>query len=286
MAFQIITADERMQRQGKIKAVIFGGAKIGKTSLLWTLDAEKTLFVNLEAGELAVQGWQGDSIEIRDWHHARNVACFLGGINPAMRPDQPYSEAHYNYVLDEFGDPAVLQKYDTIFIDSITVLGRLCFQWAKGQPQAFSEKSGKPDIRGAYGLHGQEMIQLLTHIQHIRNKHIFFVGLLDEKVDDFNRTIYVPQMDGSKTGLELPGIVDEVISMIEICPEDGTPYRAFVCTRPNPWSVPAGDRSGRLNMVEEPHLGRLIQKISGPVRPVAERLTYEMPQPTAESEAA
>ena len=28
----------------------------------------------------------------------------------------------------------------------------------RGQPEAFSEKTGKPDIRGAYGLHGREMI--------------------------------------------------------------------------------------------------------------------------------
>ena len=38
--FRIITADERMEEQGGIKGVIFGPAKIGKTSLLWTLDPE------------------------------------------------------------------------------------------------------------------------------------------------------------------------------------------------------------------------------------------------------
>lgn len=31
--FRIITADERMEEQGGIKGVIFGPAKIGKTSL-------------------------------------------------------------------------------------------------------------------------------------------------------------------------------------------------------------------------------------------------------------
>ncbi len=41
-----------------------------------------------------------------------------------------------------FGDPAVLDKYDTVFVDSITVAGRLCLQWCKGQPQAYSEKTG------------------------------------------------------------------------------------------------------------------------------------------------
>ena len=277
MSLRIITADERMKTRSGITGVVFGGAKIGKTSLLWTLDPETTLFVNLEAGELSVQDWLGDSLEIRDWGEARDTACFLGGVNPAMRADQTFSEAHYTYCCEKYGDPSILGKYRTIFYDSITVLGRLCFQWAKGQPQAFSDKTGRPDIRGAYGLHGQEMIGLLTHLQHIRGKNIWFVGLLDEKLDDFNRTIYVPQIEGQKTGLELPGIVDQVITMMEHKTEEGHLYRAFICTRPNPYGVPAGDRSGRLGMIEEPHLGKLMQKISGPVRPANERLTYQMP---------
>ena len=99
-----------------------------------------------------------------------------------------------------------------MFIDSITVAGRLCFQWCKGQPEAFSEKTGKADIRGAYGLHGREMIGWLTQLQHTRAKNVWFVGILDEKLDDFNRKVFSPQIDGSKTGLELPGIVDEVIT--------------------------------------------------------------------------
>ena len=54
--FRIITADERMEEQGGIKGVIFGPAKIGKTSLLWTLDPETTLFLDLEAGGLSGLG--------------------------------------------------------------------------------------------------------------------------------------------------------------------------------------------------------------------------------------
>jgi hypothetical protein len=278
MALRIITASERMQNHSGIKGFVCGPAKIGKTSLLRTLDPASTLFVDLEAGSLSVQDVEVDSIEIRDWNEARDVACFAGGPNPAMRSDQPYSQAHYEYVCEKYGDPTTMDKYQTLFIDSITVLGRLCFQWAKGQPAAFSDKTGKQDLRGAYGLHGQEMITLLSHIQHIKGKNVWFVGLLDEKTDDFNRTIYVPQIEGSKTGLELPGIVDQVITMMEIKDDEGNGYRAFICTRPNRWGVPAGDRSGRLNMIEKPHLGELMAKISGPLRPASERITFAMPQ--------
>lgn len=276
--FRIITAEERLKERRGIKAVVFGPSGIGKTSLLWTLDAAKTLFVNLEAGELAVEGMQIDEIRPRTWQEFRNFAVYLGGPNPALRDDQPYSQAHYDAVVGEFGDPGRLDKYDTYFIDSITVLGRLCFQWAKGQPEAFSDKTGKPDTRGAYGLHGREMIAALTHLQHARGKNVVFVGILDKKTDDFNRVQWMPQIEGGKTGLELPGIVDQVITMTEMKSDDGTPYRAFICQTLNPAGFPAKDRSGRLDQIEEPHLGRLFAKIAGPAKPAAERLEFSRPE--------
>nr|CAM77553.1 conserved hypothetical protein [Magnetospirillum gryphiswaldense MSR-1] len=180
-------------------------------------------------------------------------------------------------VPDRFGEAAALDRYDTVFIDSITVAGRLCLQWCKGQPEAFSDRTGRPDSRGAYGLHGREMIAWLTHLQHTRAKNVWFVGILDEKLDDFNRRMFVPQIEGSKTGNELPGIVDEVITMAEMTDEGGKPYRAFVCHTINPWGYPAKDRSGRLDAGEEPHLGRLMDRIRGPAPPGAERLAFGLP---------
>lgn len=282
MSLPIISVDQRLAEKRGSKLVIFGPSGIGKTTLLNTLVADKTLFVDLEAGDLAVQDWPGDTIRPQTWQEFRDFAVFLGGPNPALRDEQPFSQAHYRYICERFGDPATLAKYDTYFIDSITVLARLCFQWCKGQPQAFSEKTGKPDSRGAYGLLGQELIAALTHLQHTRDKNVVLVGILDEKLDDFNRKVFVPQIEGSKTGLELPGIVDQVITMTALKADDGSLYRAFVCHTLNPWGYPAKDRSGRLDLVEEPHLGRLMTKMAGPVRPAAERLRFDaLPSPQA-----
>lgn len=264
--FPIITIDERMAAPRSIKGCIFGKSGIGKTSLLWTLDPATTLFMDLEAGDLAIEGWAGNTIRPHTWDECRDFAVFIGGPNPALRDDQAYSQAHFDAVVARLGDPSQLDRYQTVFIDSITVAGRLCFQWAKGQPEAFSDKTGKPDIRGAYGLHGREMIAWLTHLQHTRSKNIWFVGILDEKLDDFNRKVFVPQIDGAKTGLELPGIVDEVISMVELKDDEGAPYRAFVCQMLNPFGFPAKDRSGRLDMIEQPDLGRLMDKIRNAAR--------------------
>jgi hypothetical protein len=273
----IISADERLKERKGIKGCILGKSGIGKTSLLWTLDPAKTLFLDLEAGDLAVEGWQGDALRPRTWQECRDFAVFIGGANPALRPEQPYSQAHFDACCERYGDPATLDAYDTIFIDSITVAGRLCLGWCKGQPQAVSERTGKEDLRGAYGLHGQEMIGWLTHLQHTRGKNVWFVGILDEKTDDFNRRYYQLQIDGSKTGLELPGIVDQVITMAEIRPDEGASYRAFVCHTINPFGYPAKDRSGRLDSLEKPHLGELMAKIRAPIAPRNQQLTYETP---------
>lgn len=260
MALHIIKASDRMKERGGIKAVILGPSGTGKTTLLKTLPEQGTLFFDLEAGDLAVEGWGGDAIRPRTWQECRNLAALIGGPNPALRDEQPYSQAHFDALnvdglADQFAD------YHTIFIDSITVAGRLCFQWASGQPEAFSEKTGKPDTRGAYGLHGREMLAWLSHLQHIRNRNIVFVGILDEKEDDYGRRQWVPQIDGSKVGRELPGIVDQVITMQTLTTDEGQQYRALICTAPNQWNYPAKDRSGRLDQIEKPHLGELFAKI-------------------------
>ena len=54
MALRIISAEERLAESRGIKAAIFGGSGQGKTSLLWTLPADSTIFMDLEAGANAI----------------------------------------------------------------------------------------------------------------------------------------------------------------------------------------------------------------------------------------
>jgi hypothetical protein len=109
------------------------------------------------------------------------------------------------------------------------------------------------------------MIAWLTQLQHARAKNVIFVGILERVTDDFNRSIWQLQLEGSKTGRELPGIVDQVITMQHIVFTEGEEsIRALVCNQPNAWDYPAKDRSGRLELYEKPDLGELIKKISGP----------------------
>ena len=287
MALPIISADQRLSEKRCAKVALVGVPGAGKTSQIRTLDAERTLLVDTEAGDLSILDWAGDTLRPRTWPEFKDLVVFLAGLSPSASPEQAFSQAHFDHVCQKYGDPAQLAKYDTYFVDSLTVLSRMCLAWCKTQPAAFSEKTGKPDTRGAYGLLGTEMIGALTHLQHVRDKHVIYVCILEEKLDDFNRRIYQLQLEGAKTSAELPGVLDEVITLAILKMEDGTPYRAFVTGADNTWGFPSKDRSGRLDPIEEPHLGKLIAKCLGRdaiARPAAPATAF--PNATPESNAS
>ena len=62
------------------------------------------------------------------------------------------------------------------------------------------------------------------------------------------------------------------------------PYRAFVCQTLNEWGYPAKDRSGRLEVLEEPHLGKLLAKMSGGVTQAERPLNFVDPKTQNQNE--
>lgn len=277
MALRIISAEERLREaQGKTTMALFGMSGAGKTTLVKTMPDEVTVCLDFEAGLKSVQDWRGDSLPIRRFADAVDIACLLGGPNPAAQPDEHFSEAHHAHLRGLYPDLAErLDAKRIVFVDSITDLTRQAMAWAKARPEAISERTGKPDTRGAYGLLAREVIGLLKHLQHAPGRTVIFVGILERITDEMNRTIWQPQMEGGKVARELPGIVDQVMTLGLFTPETGAngatawrhdpekgEVRRLVCRSGNPWGLPAKDRSGRLDLTEPADLGALLTKIN------------------------
>lgn len=271
MAFRLITPDERLATNyNKITGVVYGRAKVGKTTLVRTLPPDTTLFVNLEAGMTALNDWKGCNIDIQTFEDACDAACFIAGVDPSSGPSDFFSSGHYDAVRTKYRaiDP---DWFRLSYWDSITDLTRIAMVWAQRQPASFN-KYGKPDLRGAYGEMGRQVVRLLRHVQHAPGKSVFFVGGLDHYINEISQQVFEPQAEGNKTKSELPYIVDQVITMSDFDYTDAGfihnigkgKFRALCCNSPNPWGLPAGDRSGKLEMIEEPHLGKLIEKITKP----------------------
>jgi AAA domain len=258
MTMQIISFEERLAERHGVRALIVGEFGIGKTSLLRTIDPSTATFVDIENGSLAVHDVPVPHIRPQTWPEIRDVAVKIAGPNRSFGPNENYSQAHFDRVGGYL--PGIEQR-PTVFFDTITAAGQLCFRWASAQPESFTER-GKPDLRSAYGLHAREFLLMLRHLQSARGSNVFLIGAMERVTDDYGRVTHQLQMEGQRIGREIGGIVDIVITMQAInFSGDDKPTRAFVCTSPNPWGYPAKDRSGKLEQIEKPDLGALIAKI-------------------------
>lgn len=270
------TAQDRLLRQKKVNMLITGAQGVGKTFSARTLDPQTTLFIDCEAGTLSLEeskefpAWQGTTMDMKKmaqklnlhpWVICRGIASLLLGPDPADK-DGPYSAAAYQQYLGYFlgGDLSKIASFNTIFVDSLTVVSRWAFDWACQQPECMSEKTGKLDKRGAYGLMGTELVTWATNLQH-QPRNVILSCILESDEDDFKRQFWQLQIEGKAAGRKIPGIFDIVMTLAAVDFGEQGKHKVFVTQEGNGLGYPAKDRSGLLEPYERPDLGAIINKI-------------------------
>jgi hypothetical protein len=260
MTIPIISPEQRLAEPRGARILIVGPFGVGKTSLVRGLDSTAALLVDTENGTLAIDDLPMPHVRPQTWPELRDLIVRIAGPNRSFQPHESYSQAHFD-MCGGYLPGIESGRCHTVVFDTVTAGARLCFRWASAQPEALSERTGKPDLRGAYGLHAREFLLALHHLQSAR-VNIILIGALESVTDEYGRLEHRLQAEGQRVPREIAGIVDVVVTMHWLDFADGKPaMRGFVCTSPNPWKYPAKDRSGKLEMIEPPDLGALIRKV-------------------------
>lgn len=113
------------------------------------------------------------------------------------------------------------------------------------------------DGRQAYGQMIQDVEKVVRNFRDLPGKHVY-MSAKQERIKDEQSGIIIngPMMPGNKLGQAMPYFPDEVFQL----DVNDNPYYHFLRCRPD-FQNDAKDRSGVLDPVEEPHLGKIINKI-------------------------
>lgn len=221
-----------------VKALVYGKAGIGKTTLMST--AENPIILSCESGLLALADIDVPYIEIET-------------INDAYEA--------YEYLTE---DPQGM-KFKTIALDSISEIAEVMLTKLKKESK---------DARQAYGELADEMASFIRAFRDLKGRNVIFsakqVRITD---DDTGITSYFAAMPGKNLLNSLPFFFDEVFYMTLANDADGEPQRVIKTS--SEFGHDAKDRSGKLNAIERPDLGYIFSKIRGEVKEPTEEETTQ-----------
>lgn len=210
--------------QAGVKIVVYSPAGHGKTSLCATCPAP--VILSAESGLLALA------------HH-----------NLPYAEIRTIADLHDAYTWARSSNEA--RQFQTICLDSVSEVAEVVL--------AASLKQNK-DGRKAYGEMIEEMTTTIKKFRDLPRYHVYMSAKAERIKDEASGVlIWGPMMPGNKLGQAMPYFPDELFYLgIE-----GTGPNSYRYLRTQPdFMFAAKDRSGVLNAIEEPHLGKIIDKIT------------------------
>lgn len=149
-------------------------------------------------------------------------------------------------------EEAQKDDYEWIVLDSISEIAEVCLN---------ANKAANKDGRAAYGDMNDMMSELIRKYRDL-SKNVYMTAKQARVKDDVTgQTFFGPSMPGAKLTGDLPYFFDEVFALHTWKDEDGNIGRTLQTSRDHQYE--AKDRSGVLNMYEDPDLGAIRNKILG-----------------------
>lgn len=204
-----------------IKVLVHGGAGSGKTRLCATTGGN-ALVLSVEGGLLSLRGLGIDFVRIKDMEDLR--------------------KAYEDLLTDT--------KYDWVCLDSISEIAEVVLS---------AEKKKTNDPRKAYGEMQDVMMGLMRSFRDLP-KNIYFSAKQEKTKDETTGgMIYSPSAPGQKLGQAMPYLFDLVFAAHTWKDSEGKEHFALQTHRDAQYE--AKDRSGCLDMVEQPDLSAIYKKI-------------------------
>jgi len=247
------TFNSREIKQQQLKILVYGIPGIGKTSLVKTLpDYCKPIVIDAEGGLLSLSGFDVTSVRLSEDSEGNPV--------PQTARHRRLGEICVWLNLAE-----TKEKYNTIYLDSLTELAKNFHENAKEESQKDADKKGKElDKFLEFRLLGEGMVKIIKYLRDIPHYHVVMTALeeLDEDKET-GRRFFGPDLgQGNVVKKTVPGILDELFRLTF----DDNGERVLLC-QTTARSV-CKDRSGKLNATEKPDLSTIFDKINSVKPPV------------------
>lgn len=222
MALKIKSLRDSVEANG-IKICVYGGAGVGKTSLIRTIPG-KTLILSAESGLLSIADVDADVVEVTSLEDVREAYTYLAK-----------SEHDYQWVaLDSFSE--------------------IC------EVLLAEEKAKTKDPRQAYGQVIETGTALARAFRDLPLGVYFSAKAERQKDESTGRISTVLSMPGAKLGNAIPYLFDEVFHLFAAADKETGVVERWLQTRGD-GRAEAKDRSGKLDQYEPADLSHVVAKI-------------------------
>lgn len=223
-----LTTSLQAAKDNGVKALVYGAAGAGKTSLAATFGDIPTIVISAEAGLLSIKDADLPVIEINSIADIEEAYKFL-------------TEAEEG------------KQFKAVVIDSISELAETLLA---------AEKVANKDGRAAYGELNTKMMEMLRAFRDLQGRHVLLISKMEKVKDEMSGSmLYAPSMPGARLGQSIPYLTDLVFAIRLEKDADGNTQRWLQCQPDFSWQ--AKDRSGKLSQFEPPNMREIIRKVTG-----------------------